>query len=128
MNLARRKFLHLAAGAAASLLSAAAGLPAAASTVEQFYLGKTVTVMVGSPPGGPFDRYARPAASHIKPQIPGNPNMIIEHRPGGGGFRAVSQLYAQSPRDGTVIGLLPGSNPQHAQRHYRPRQQGDGVI
>jgi tripartite-type tricarboxylate transporter receptor subunit TctC len=128
MNLARRKFLHLAAGAPASLLSAAAGLPAAAQTVEQFYQGKTVTVMVGSPPSGSFDRYARLAASHIKRQIPGNPNMIIEHRSGGGGFRAVSQLYAKSPRDGTVIGLLPGSNPQHAQGHYRPCQQGDGVM
>ena len=109
MNLAYRKFLHLAAGAAASLLSVAAGLPAAAQAVERFYQGKTVTVMIGSPPGGSFDRYARLAANHIKRHIPGNPNIIIEHRPGGGGFRAVSQLYAQSPRDGTVIGLLPPS-------------------
>src|SRR5215467_223635 len=105
----RRQFLHLAAGAAASLLSAAAVLPAAAQTVERFYQSKTLTVMIGAPPGGSFDRYARLAASHIKRHIPGNPNIIIEHRPGGGGFRAVSQLYAQSPRDGTVLGLLPPS-------------------
>jgi tripartite-type tricarboxylate transporter receptor subunit TctC len=45
----------------------------------------------------------------MKRYIPGNPNIIIEHRPGGGGIRAVTQFYAQSPRDGTVMGLFPES-------------------
>ena len=60
-------------------------------------------------PGGSYDLYARLAANHIKRYIPGNPNIIIEHRPGGGGIRAVTQFYAQSPRDGTVMGLFPES-------------------
>jgi tripartite-type tricarboxylate transporter receptor subunit TctC len=120
----RRNFLQLAAGAAAlpaasriawsmvcafaaaSLLSVAACPPAAAQTVEQFYQGKTMTIMIGVPPGGSFDLYARLAANHIKRHIPGHPNIIVEHRPGGGGIRAVTQFYAQSPRDGTVIGLF----------------------
>src|SRR5262245_26624388 len=95
--------------AAASLLSAAAGLPAAAQTVEQFYQGKTMTIMIGAPPGGSYDLYARLAANHIKRHIPGNPNIIVEHRPGGAGIRAVSQFYALSPRDGSVLGLFPES-------------------
>jgi tripartite-type tricarboxylate transporter receptor subunit TctC len=124
MKLPRRNFLHLAAGAAAlpaasrfaramvcafaaaSLLSVAACLPAAAQTVEQFYQGRTMTIMIGVPPGGSYDLYARLVANHIKRHIPGNPNVIVEHRPGGGGIRAVTQFYAQSPRDGTVIGLF----------------------
>ena len=114
MELCRREFLHLAAGAAASLLSAAAGLPAAAQTVEQFYQGKTMTIMIGAIPGGSYDLYARLAAKHIKRHIPGNPNIVVEYRPGGGGIRAATQFYAMSPRDGTVIGLLPG-NIAHAQ-------------
>src|SRR5262250_1949375 len=83
--------------------------PAAAQSVEQFYKGKTMTIMLGHPPGGSYDLYARLAANHIKRYIPGNPNIIIEHRPGGGGIRAVTQFYAQSPRDGTVMGLFPES-------------------
>ncbi len=99
----------LCAAAAGSLLSGAACLPAAAQSVEQFYSGKTLTIMLGHPPGGSYDFYARLAANHIKRHIPGNPNIIVEHRPGGGGIRAVTQFYAQSPRDGTVMGLFPES-------------------
>jgi len=92
---------------AAGLLLLVATHPAAAQTVEQFYQGKTMTIMLGHPPGGSYDFYARLAANHIKRHIPGNPNIIVEHRPGGGGIRAVTQFYAQSARDGTVIGLFP---------------------
>src|SRR5262245_22988670 len=94
------------------LLAAASWLalsPASAQTVEQFYRGKTITIMLGHPPGGSYDLYARLAANHIKRYIPGNPNIIIEHRPGGGGIRAVTQFYAQSARDGSVMGLFPES-------------------
>jgi tripartite-type tricarboxylate transporter receptor subunit TctC len=92
--------------AAASWLAIA---PASAQTVEQFYRGKMLTIMLGHPPGGSYDLYARLAANHMKRYIPGNPNIIVEHRPGGGGIRAVTQFYAQSPRDGTVMGLFPES-------------------
>jgi len=101
-----RMFCAVAAG---SLLSGAAVAPATAQSVGQFYQGKTLTIMLGHPPGGSYDLYARLAANHIKRYIPGNPNIIVEHRPGGGGIRAVTQFYAQSPRDGTVMGLFPES-------------------
>ena len=65
--------------------------------------------MLGHPPGGSYDFYARLAANHIKRFIPGNPNIIIEHRPGGGGIRAGIFFYSQSPRDGSVISLFPES-------------------
>src|SRR5262245_32188489 len=105
MNL-RRVICTVAGGL---LLAGAEGVSAAAQTVEQFYQGKTMTIMLGHPPGGSYDLYARLAANHIKRYIPGNPNIIVEHRPGGGGIRAVTQFYAQAPRDGTVMGLFPES-------------------
>src|SRR3954467_2296541 len=83
--------------------------PAAAQSPAEFYKGKTITIMLGHPPGGSYDLYARLAADHMKRFIPGNPNIIVQHRPGGGGIRAVTQFYAQSPRDGTVMGLFPES-------------------
>jgi tripartite-type tricarboxylate transporter receptor subunit TctC len=94
-------------GAAVIALTAAASLPASAQTPEQFYKGKTVTLMLGHPPGGSYHMYATLAANHIKKHIPGNPNVIIEHRPGGGGVVAVRHFYSNAPRDGSVMGLFP---------------------
>src|SRR5262245_7161188 len=94
----------------AVLLPAVVMVPAVnAQTVEQFYQGRTLTIMLGHPPGGSYDLYARLAANHIKKYIPGNPNIIVEHRPGGGGVRATIFFYSQSPRDGSVISLFPES-------------------
>jgi tripartite-type tricarboxylate transporter receptor subunit TctC len=96
----------LSAGICAGAL-AAASAPAAAQTPEEFYKGKTVTIMLGHPPGGSYHMYATLAANHLKRHIPGNPNVILEHRPGGGGVRAGRQFYANTARDGSVIALLP---------------------
>ena len=47
--------------------------PAAAQSVEQFYKGKTVTIWVGTSPGGINDITARFATKHLSHFIPGNP-------------------------------------------------------
>jgi tripartite-type tricarboxylate transporter receptor subunit TctC len=104
-----RPFGRLAFGAFVGVSAFAGGAiaPAAAQTPEQFYKGKTVKVMLGHPPGGSYHMYATLAANHLKKHIPGNPNLILEHRPGGGGVRAVRHFYSNAPRDGSVIGLFP---------------------
>jgi tripartite-type tricarboxylate transporter receptor subunit TctC len=83
-----------------------AAVPAAAQSPEQFYKGKTITILLGHPPGGSYDLYARLAADHMKRFIPGNPNIIVQHRPGGGGVTAVLSFYGQGQRDGTLMGLF----------------------
>src|SRR5512134_285781 len=90
---------RLAAGACFAVLAlvGVAVTPAPAQTPEQFYKGKTVIVMLGHPPGGSYHMYATLAANHLKKHIPGNPNVIIEHRPGGGGVRAVRHFYSNAP-------------------------------
>jgi tripartite-type tricarboxylate transporter receptor subunit TctC len=80
--------------------------PGAAQTVEEFYTGKTITIVLGHPPGGSYDFYARLAAQHLKAHLPGHPNIIVNHRPGGGGVAAAAFFYAQSPRDGTALSLF----------------------
>lgn len=92
--------------AAMALLCSLGATPAAAQTPEEFYKGKTITIVLGHPPGGSYDLYARLAADHMKRFIPGNPNIIVQHRPGGGGVAAVRWFYAQAPRDGTAMGLF----------------------
>ncbi|HEX5867489.1 MAG TPA: tripartite tricarboxylate transporter substrate-binding protein, partial [Beijerinckiaceae bacterium] len=95
---------------AASMATAAAlagSLPASAQGAEPFYKGKTLRIMLGHPPGGSYDLYARLAADFMGKHLPGNPTIIVEHRPGGGGVVAANWFYAQAPRDGSMISLFP---------------------
>jgi tripartite-type tricarboxylate transporter receptor subunit TctC len=88
-----------------ALLSVVA--PACAqSAVEQFYRGKTVTILIGHPAGGSYDLYARLAAGQLGRFIPGHPQVIVQSRPGGSGAGAVQFLYSYGPRDGTMLGLF----------------------
>lgn len=68
---------------------------------------QTLRIMLGHPPGGSYDLYARLAADFMRSHLPGNPNIIVEHRPGGGGVVATAFFYAQAPKDGSVIALFP---------------------
>jgi tripartite-type tricarboxylate transporter receptor subunit TctC len=77
----------------------------AADSVEQFYKGKTVELIIGYATGGSNDTYARLLSMHMGSHIPGSPSVIVRNMPGAGSFVAVNQVYATSPRDGTVIGL-----------------------
>ena len=93
----------------------AIGMPhAAAQTVEQFYRGKTVTVLVGTAPGGINDITARFAAKHYGRFIPGNPIINVQYTPGGGGLVTANRIYNASERDGTVLAKLERATPQLA--------------
>jgi tripartite-type tricarboxylate transporter receptor subunit TctC len=84
------RFVALAA--AASLLVATSAL---AQSAEEFYRGKTVTILVGSPPGGGYDAYARMIAPHLAKRL--GATVIIENRPGGSGLLALNVLYTSRP-------------------------------
>src|SRR6516165_11039541 len=98
------RLVHVAATLCAVALIAA---PARAqNAVEQFYRGKTVTILIGHPAGGSYDLYARLAAAHLGRFIPGHPQILVQSRPGGSGAGAVQFLYSYGPRDGTLLGLF----------------------
>ena len=91
---------------------------------DNYYDGKTVTVMIGHKPGGSFDLYAQLTASHLGRFLPGAPNVVVEHRPGGGGSKATAYFYAAAPTDGTVIGIFPETN-AHAQLLFPKKAKWD---
>ena len=78
-----------------------------ASQAADFYEGKTLTILIGHNPGGSYDGYAQLAALHFGKHIPGNPKLIVQHRPGGGGGKAGLYFFSKAPTDGTMIALLP---------------------
>ena len=83
-------------------LALALGAPAAAQT-DEFYKGKTVTILVGFSPGGGFDVNARLLARHIGKHIPGRPEVVVSNMNGAASLTAVQYLDTRAPRDGTVI-------------------------
>ena len=87
---------------AAALVTGGAVALSGAANAQQ-----PMRITIGHPPGGSYDLYARLAADFMRNHLPGNPNIIVEHKPGGGGLVATAFFYAQSPRDGSVIGLFP---------------------
>jgi tripartite-type tricarboxylate transporter receptor subunit TctC len=68
-----------------------------------FYRGKTVTLIVGFAPGGGYDISARLVARHMGKHLPGNPNVIVENRPGAGSLVAANLVYKGLRPDGTYI-------------------------
>jgi tripartite-type tricarboxylate transporter receptor subunit TctC len=87
---------------------------AAAQSVEAFYKGRTVTMLVGTSPGGINDISARLVARHLAPFIPGNPNIIVQNNPGSGGLVTANRLYFNADKDGSVLAKLERAVPQLA--------------
>jgi tripartite-type tricarboxylate transporter receptor subunit TctC len=88
--------------AAVAAIVACVALPASAQDASAFYASKTLKLIVGLPPGGGADAYARIVQRHLAKHIPGAPTIIIQNMPGAGSLRSVMGLVA-SPDDGTTI-------------------------
>jgi tripartite-type tricarboxylate transporter receptor subunit TctC len=99
MKLPRRQFLHLAAGAAA--------LPAVSHVAwAQPYPTRPVRLVVGFPPGGVADLYARLIGQWLPERL--GQAFIIENRAGAGGNLA-AEAVVKAPPDGYTL-LMVGAN------------------
>jgi tripartite-type tricarboxylate transporter receptor subunit TctC len=87
-------------------------LPVArADDVAAFYAGRRLSFILSADAGGGYAAYAQAFAPFFAEHIPGTPTIVIQNKPGGGGLRAMNELYAIAPRDGTTIGLVHSSVP-----------------
>jgi tripartite-type tricarboxylate transporter receptor subunit TctC len=85
---------------------AAAAAMAAPAAAQDFYRGKTLTIVVGFTAGGGFDVNARLLARYIGRYIPGNPDVIVQNMPGAASIKSVLYLDTVAPRDGTVVTIF----------------------
>ena len=76
-----------------------------------FYAGKTVRMIVCTPPGGGYDAVARAVAGRLGKFIPGHPTIVVENMPGAGGIVCMNYLNSAAAKDGTVIGALENNTP-----------------
>jgi tripartite-type tricarboxylate transporter receptor subunit TctC len=71
-----------------------------------FYQDKTISVVLGGPPGGSADMRTRAVISLLRKHIPGNPTIIVQHMAGGGGRQAANHIYRAARPDGLTIGSM----------------------
>jgi tripartite-type tricarboxylate transporter receptor subunit TctC len=75
---------------------------------EDFYQGKTISIIVGYAAGGGYDTYARTLARHLGNHIPGKPTVIVQNMTGAGSLIAANYLYKKAEPDGLTIGSFGG--------------------
>src|SRR5260221_13211773 len=93
MNLPRRNFLHLAAGAAA--------LPAVSRIARaQAYPTRPVRIIVGFAPAGGTDIMARLIGQWLSDRL--GQQFVIENRPGAG-TNIATQAVVNAPPDGHTL-------------------------
>ena len=73
------------------------------SAQTTFYQGKTITLLVGSGPGGMGDLRAKALASGLARNIPGNPTLVFQYMPGAGGRKAANHIYSTAKPDGLTL-------------------------
>ena len=91
----------------AGLIALAA--PATSSSAGDYYASKSIDLLIGAPPGGGYDIYARALARHYGRHIPGQPTIVSKNMPGAASARAAGFISTLAPKDGTAIAaLMPG--------------------
>jgi tripartite-type tricarboxylate transporter receptor subunit TctC len=100
-----RRFRRLAYFAAAALALSIGG-KMSAPAANDFFTGRTITILIGFGVGGEDDLWARTIARHLRTHFAGNPTVVPENVPGAGGLLVANRLYNTAPKDGTVIGLI----------------------
>jgi tripartite-type tricarboxylate transporter receptor subunit TctC len=95
-------------------IAAAIATPGRAETVEDFYRGKSIRMIVSGTAGGDYDTWSRLIVSYMTKHLPGKPTFVVQNMPGAGGFIAANNLYNQAPRDGTVMGMIGRQLPYQA--------------
>jgi tripartite-type tricarboxylate transporter receptor subunit TctC len=84
---------------------------AKAQSLEDFYRGKTISLVVSSSAGGGYDTLSRAVARHLGKHIPGNPAVVVRNMPGAGGIVATSFIAKVAPRDGLTIAGVQNNTP-----------------
>ena len=69
-----------------------------------YYQGKTIRLIQGREAGGSGDTRSRAVIPFLRKHIPGNPSIVSEFMPGGGGRKAANYLFSSTRPDGLAFG------------------------
>jgi len=77
-----------------------------AAPAAPLFQGKTVTIVVGYPPGGGYDRMARLVGRYFEKYLPGGPTVVVQNMPGAASIVAANHVYGTARADGLVLGAF----------------------
>lgn len=89
-----------------AIIAAGIFLAGPVAHAEDFYAGKTISMVIGSAPGGAYDAMARLVGRRLSQYIPGNPTIIFKNMPGAASRIAAVYIYSTAPKDGLSIGAV----------------------
>jgi tripartite-type tricarboxylate transporter receptor subunit TctC len=95
----RRKFAEVSIALSVMALAEGAAIADVISPAE-FYHGKIVRILVGSPPGGGYDTYARLISQELSSKL--GATVLVENKEGNGGLASLAMLLVR-PADGLTI-------------------------
>lgn len=79
---------------------------ASAQPADEFYKGKTLTILSGHSAAGAYSAYARLLERHMGKHIPGNPTTVLKFMEGATGLTLANWLFNAAPKDGLSIGIF----------------------
>ena len=82
MKVIRFASAHPAFALAIALTASLISQPALSAGVEEFYKGRTISLVIGYSVGGGYDLYARLLARHMGQYIPGHPTIVPQNLTG----------------------------------------------
>lgn len=85
----------------------AAGFASGAAQAEDYYKGKTLTVVIGSKAGGGTDTTARVVARYWGDHIPGKPQILVRNK--GVQVQAGNELQHSTRPDGLTVNVFAGA-------------------
>jgi tripartite-type tricarboxylate transporter receptor subunit TctC len=87
-----------------ALLTQLVLLPDFLYSQSDFYRGKTLRIVHGRDAGGSGDLRVKALVPFLQKYIPGNPTIVHEFMPGGGGRKAGNYIYGSAAPDGLTVG------------------------
>src|ERR671914_97793 len=83
-------------------------LPLVALAQTNFYQGKTIRIVQGRNPGGSGDLRVKALVPFLQKYISGNPTIVQEYMPGGGGRKTGNFIFESAKPDGLTLGNTGG--------------------
>jgi hypothetical protein len=86
--------------------AAALGIASSAAAAQGVsFKGKTITMLVGSDPGGGTDATGRLVALYLRKYLPGEPTIVVQNMSGASGIVAMNYFVRRTQPDGLTISM-----------------------
>jgi tripartite-type tricarboxylate transporter receptor subunit TctC len=90
--------------AAVAMLAALLGSVPLFAQSAPYFQGKTIVLVQGREPGGTGALRVQAAIPFLKKYLPGEPIIVAQFMPGGGGRKATNYIYHNAKPDGLTVG------------------------